>query len=49
MPRIVLDLSQVDHQALYPHLVITPYPSRYVMQWRLKDGTEVTQRPTARG
>jgi acetyltransferase len=43
--RIVLDLSQVDHQTLYPHLVITPYPSRYVMQWRLKDGTEVTLRP----
>lgn len=43
--RIVLDLSQVDHKTLYPHLVITPYPSRYVINWRLKDGTEITLRP----
>jgi len=43
--RIILDLSQVDHKTLYPHLVITPYPSRYVMNWRLKDGTEITLRP----
>lgn len=43
--RIVLDLDQVDHKILYPHLVITPYPSRYVMNWRLKDGTDVVFRP----
>ena len=43
--RIVLDLDQVDHTALYPHLVITPYPSRYIMNWRLKDGTDVVLRP----
>jgi acetyltransferase len=43
--RIVLDLSQVDHKVLYPHLVITPYPSRYVTTWRLKDGTDITLRP----
>ena len=30
---------------LYPHLVITPYPTRYTTQWRLKDGTEITLRP----
>jgi len=29
----------------YPHLVITPYPTRYTTQWTLKDGTEVTLRP----
>ena len=29
----------------YPHLVITPYPTRYVTSWRLPDGTEVTLRP----
>lgn len=29
----------------YPHLVITPYPSRYTQTWNLPDGTEVTLRP----
>jgi acetyltransferase len=29
----------------YPHLVITPYPVRYVMPWRLRDGTEIMLRP----
>lgn len=43
--RIVLDLDQVDHKTLYPHLVITPYPSRYIMGWRLRDGTDVVLRP----
>ncbi len=43
--RIVLDLSQIGHTALYPHLVITPYPSKYVTNWQLKDTTEVTLRP----
>ncbi len=43
--RIVLDLDQVDHKTLYPHLVITPYPSRYVTAWRMRDGTDVTLRP----
>ncbi|MEN6615415.1 MAG: GNAT family N-acetyltransferase, partial [Syntrophorhabdus sp.] len=43
--RIVLDLSQVDHKALYPHLVLTPYPSRYVMNWKLRDGTVAVLRP----
>ena len=43
--RIVLDLDQVDHKILYPHLVITPYPSRYVTNWRLTDGTDVVLRP----
>ena len=27
------------------HLVITPYPTRYVAPWRLRDGTEVLLRP----
>jgi acetyltransferase len=31
--------------SMYPHLVITPYPTRYTTQWRLKSGTEVTLRP----
>ncbi|MEM3109275.1 MAG: GNAT family N-acetyltransferase, partial [Candidatus Bathyarchaeia archaeon] len=29
----------------YPHLVILPYPTKYVTPWRLKDGTEVILRP----
>lgn len=43
--RIVIDkhaLEAVDH---YPHMVITPYPTRYVMPWRMQDGTEITLRP----
>ena len=28
----------------YPHLVITPYPSRYTQIWNLPDGTEVILR-----
>ncbi len=43
--RIVLDPDCIDHAAQYPHLVITPYPIRYVTTWRMKDGTEVTLRP----
>ncbi|MBP1747532.1 MAG: Acetyl-CoA synthetase / acetyltransferase family protein [Deltaproteobacteria bacterium] len=29
----------------YPHLAIMPYPSRYVMQWKLRDGRPVLIRP----
>jgi acetyltransferase len=29
----------------YPHLVIMPYPTRYVMPWRLKDGRDILMRP----
>jgi len=43
--RIILDLDQVDRKTLYPHLVITPYPSRYITAWRMRDGTDVTLRP----
>lgn len=43
--RIILDPSLADHKTLYPHLVITPYPSRYVTNLRLKDGTDVILRP----
>ncbi len=43
--RIIIDKESIDHTAQYPHLVITPYPTRYTMQWKLTDGTEVTLRP----
>lgn len=29
----------------YPHLVIMPYPSRYISRWRLRDGRDVVLRP----
>lgn len=37
-----------DHysgSSLYPHLVISPYPSRYTETWTLRDGTQVLLRP----
>jgi len=45
--RIVLDKSESvqDYANPYPHLVITPYPVRYVSTWTLPDGTEVNLRP----
>ncbi len=42
--RVIIDSNVIDHQP-YPHLVITPYPAKYIVHWRLKDGTEVTLRP----
>jgi acetyltransferase len=43
--RVIIDPKAVEHPETHPHLVIMPYPSKYVMPWRLKDGTEVTLRP----
>jgi acetyltransferase len=43
--RIVLDKTPFDAAVHYPHLIITPYPTRYMTRWRLKDGTEVLLRP----
>jgi acetyltransferase len=43
--RIILDRQYVSQEAPYPHLVITPYPMRYVSRWHLRDGTEVLLRP----
>jgi acetyltransferase len=43
--RIVIDKDALAYTAQYPHLVITPYPTRYVTPWRLLDGTEVLLRP----
>ncbi len=46
--RIILGADHVEGKAAasaYPHLVITPYPTRYVTPWRLSDGTEVILRP----
>jgi acetyltransferase len=43
--RIVIDESVLADKPEYPHLVITPYPTRYVMPWSLSDGTEILLRP----
>jgi acetyltransferase len=44
--RILLDQDTLAERASpYSHLVIPPYPTRYVTPWRLNDGTEVILRP----
>jgi acetyltransferase len=43
--RIVIDRDYVEHGSRYPHLVITPYPTRYITSWKLPDGSEVLLRP----
>lgn len=43
--RIVLDTDYRKSASPYPHLVITPYPTRFIMPWNLPDGTEVLLRP----
>jgi acetyltransferase len=43
--RIVIDQSVVEGKPDGPHLVISPYPTRYITPWRLSDGTEVLLRP----
>ena len=43
--RIVIDRDYVEHESRYPHLVITPYPTRYITSWKLPDGVEVLLRP----
>jgi acetyltransferase len=43
--RIVLDPQGLDSKDPHRHLVIMPYPVKYITPWRLKDGTEVLLRP----
>ncbi len=43
--RIVVDESVLEGKPKMPHLVITPYPTRYIAPWKLTDGTEVLLRP----
>jgi acetyltransferase len=43
--RIVIDESVLAGKPKGPHLVITPYPTRYISPWKLSDGTEVLLRP----
>ena len=43
--RIILGGEATGSVQHYPHLIITPYPTRYVTPWTLPDGTEVLLRP----
>jgi acetyltransferase len=43
--RIVLDKNCIEPSSQYPHLVITPYPTRHVLPWTLPDGQGVILRP----
>jgi acetyltransferase len=43
--RIILDPSVERDDNPYRHLVITPYPVRYISRWHLPNGTEVLLRP----
>ena len=43
--RILLDSKPVDRSTPYPHMVIMPYPTKYVVPWKLEDGTDVLLRP----
>ena len=43
--RIVFDRGFLPSASQYPHLIITPYPARYIMPWSFSDGKEVLLRP----
>ncbi len=44
--RIILDLDLADKDfPEYGHLIISPYPTRYVTPWQCKDGRQVILRP----
>ncbi|OPY72963.1 MAG: Acetyltransferase Pat [Syntrophorhabdus sp. PtaU1.Bin002] len=44
--RIILDKNHdaAAGRSPHPHLIITPYPTRYTIPWQLSDGTEVLLR-----
>jgi acetyltransferase len=43
--RIIIDQSFNDTMDPHSHLIILPYPTKYVTPWKLKDGTELILRP----
>jgi len=43
--QIILEEAELGQSTQYPHVVITPYPTRYVSQWLLPDGKQVLLRP----
>ena len=42
---IILDKDYSESTHPYPHLMITPYPTRLIMPWRSADGTDLVLRP----
>jgi acetyltransferase len=42
--RVLLFGPDVNEEEL-PHLAIRPYPTQYISQWTMKDGTKITIRP----
>ena len=43
--RIIIDKNyDATDRSPYPHLIITPYPTKYTTPWQLSDGTEVLLR-----
>jgi acetyltransferase len=43
--RIIIDKDSLEYTTQYPHLIITPYPTKYIIPWKMQDGTEVLLRP----
>ncbi len=44
--RIIIDKKyDATGRSPHPHLIITPYPTKYITPWKLSDGTEVLLRP----
>jgi acetyltransferase len=44
--RIIFDRNKLDRKfEPHQHLVISPYPKKYELLWRLKDGREILFRP----
>jgi acetyltransferase len=43
--KTILEQKIIDMEAHYPHLVITPYPTRYESQFTLSGGKEILLRP----
>jgi len=44
--RIVLDKEATQKEAEeYAHLIISPYPTKYIQSWRCRDGRDVVLRP----
>jgi acetyltransferase len=43
--RIIIDKNyEATGRSPYPHLIITPYPTKYTTPWQLSDGTKVLLR-----
>jgi acetyltransferase len=43
--RIIIDPGRLEYYSPYPHLVIAPYPTKYITPYTLSDGRQVLLRP----